>query len=112
MRVRGFLCGVIEAIAGAVPAVKPQIAFFEQLGPPGYALYFDVIREAHRRGQSCVRVVHGKGHGSPGRPPVLKSKVQRWLAQRGEGIAFAQASAAHGGAGELLGLLAPRGGKA
>ena len=68
------------------------------------------VREAHRRGQRCVRVVHGKGHGSPGRQPVLKDKVQRWLAQRSEVIAFAQASAAHGGAGALLVLLAPRAG--
>jgi DNA-nicking Smr family endonuclease len=67
------------------------------------------VREACRRGQRCVRVVHGKGHGSPGRQPVLKDKVQRWLAQRSEVIAFAQASAAHGGAGALVVLLAPRG---
>jgi DNA-nicking Smr family endonuclease len=67
------------------------------------------VREAHRRGQRCVRVVHGKGHGSPGRQPVLKDKVQRWLAQRSEVIAFAQASGAQGGAGALLVLLAPRG---
>jgi DNA-nicking Smr family endonuclease len=68
------------------------------------------LREAHRRGQRCVRVVHGKGHGSPGRQPVLKDKVQRWLAQRSEVIAFAQASGAQGGAGALLVLLAPRSG--
>jgi DNA-nicking Smr family endonuclease len=67
------------------------------------------VREAHRRGQRCVRVVHGKGHGSPGRQPVLKDKVQRWLAQRSEVIAFAQAAGAQGGAGALLVLLAPRG---
>ncbi|MCG3190264.1 MAG: Endonuclease MutS2 [Burkholderiaceae bacterium] len=66
------------------------------------------VREAHRRGQRCVRVVHGKGHGSPGRLPVLKDKVQRWLAQRSEVIAFVQASGAQGGAGALLVLLAPR----
>jgi DNA-nicking Smr family endonuclease len=65
------------------------------------------LREAHRRGQRCVRVVHGKGNGSPGRQPVLKDKVQRWLAQRNEVIAFAQASGAQGGAGALLVLLAP-----
>lgn len=68
------------------------------------------LREAHRRGLRCVRVVHGKGHGSPGRQPVLKGKVQRWLAQRQEVIAFAQASAPQGGAGALLVLLAPRSG--
>jgi orotidine-5'-phosphate decarboxylase len=48
--VRDFLFGVIDAVAGVVPCVKPQIAFFEELGPDGYALYFEVVRAAHRRG--------------------------------------------------------------
>ena len=62
--------------------------------------------ECHRRGMRCVRVVHGKGLGSPGRQPVLKGKVQRWLAQSAEVIAFAQASGPQGGAGALVVLLA------
>ena len=66
------------------------------------------VREALQRGQRCVRVVHGKGHGSPGREPVLKAKVQRWLAQRAEVIAFAQATAMQGGAGALVVLLQRR----
>jgi DNA-nicking Smr family endonuclease len=65
----------------------------------------DFLNEAARRGQRCVRVVHGKGHGSPGRRPVLKAKVQRWLAQSLDVIAFAQASAPQGGAGALVALL-------
>jgi DNA-nicking Smr family endonuclease len=64
------------------------------------------VREAGRRGLRCLRVVHGKGHGSPGRQPVLKAKVQRWLAQCAEVIAFAQASGPEGGAGALIVLLA------
>lgn len=48
--VRDFLFEILAALEGAVPCVKPQIAFFEALGPEGYALYFDVIRESHRRG--------------------------------------------------------------
>lgn len=64
------------------------------------------VRDAHRQGRRCLRVVHGKGLGSPGREPVLKGKVQRWLAQCDEVIAFAQASAPQGGAGALIVLLA------
>jgi DNA-nicking Smr family endonuclease len=64
------------------------------------------VRESVRRGQRCLRVVHGKGHGSPGRQPVLKAKAQRWLAQCSEVIAFAQASGPQGGAGALIVLLA------
>lgn len=66
------------------------------------------VRGASRRGQRCLRVVHGKGHGSPGREPVLKARVQRWLGQRAEVIAFAQASGPEGGAGALIVLLGPR----
>jgi DNA-nicking Smr family endonuclease len=65
----------------------------------------DFLHEARRRGQRCVRVVHGKGHGSPGKQPVLKGKVQRWLAQSAEVLAFAQASGPQGGAGALVVLL-------
>ena len=63
------------------------------------------VRLALRRGQRCVRVVHGKGHGSPGREPVLKAKVQRWLAQCASVIAFTQATGPQGGAGALVVLL-------
>jgi DNA-nicking Smr family endonuclease len=63
------------------------------------------IRQAHQRGQRCLRVVHGKGHGSPGRQPVLKARVQRWLAQCAEVVAFSQASGPMGGAGALIVLL-------
>ena len=65
----------------------------------------DYVRQSRRRGHRCVRVVHGKGLGSPGRQPVLKAKVQRWLAQMADVIAFAQASGPQGGAGALIVLL-------
>ena len=65
----------------------------------------DYLRECQRRGLRCLRVVHGKGLGSPGRQPVLKDKVQRWLAQSADVIAFAQASGPQGGAGALVVLL-------
>ena len=66
------------------------------------------VRLSLQRGQRCVRVVHGKGLGSPGREPVLKAKVQRWLAQCAEVIAFTQAAAPQGGAGALIVLLERR----
>ncbi len=65
------------------------------------------IRESHKQGIRCVRVVTGKGLGSPGKTPVLKDKVHRWLVQRSEVVAFVQAPPAQGGAGALLVLLQP-----
>ena len=67
------------------------------------------IRHAHKTGLRCVRVVHGKGLGSPGKTPVLKGRVQRWLVQKKEVLAFVQARPMDGGAGALLVLLQPVG---
>jgi DNA-nicking Smr family endonuclease len=63
------------------------------------------LREASRAGLRCVRVVHGKGLGSPGREPVLKAKVKSWLVQRSEVLAFTHARPADGGHGALIVLL-------
>ena len=63
------------------------------------------IRDAHKQGLRCLRVVHGKGLGSPGKTPVLKSKVHSWLVQKNQVMAFVQAKPAEGGAGALVVLL-------
>src|SRR5438105_1118964 len=67
----------------------------------------DFLRGALKRGWRCVRVVHGKGLGSPGKTPVLKGKVQSWLMQKDEVLAFVQARADEGGAGAVVVLLRP-----
>ena len=66
------------------------------------------LREAARRGLRCVRVIHGKGNGSPGKEPVLKQRVHSWLVQKAAVIAFTQARAAEGGSGALVVLLQPK----
>jgi DNA-nicking Smr family endonuclease len=69
----------------------------------------EFIRLSHRNGLRCVRVVHGKGLGSPGKTPVLKSKVHSWLVQKNQVMAFVQAKPSEGGAGALVVLLKPGG---
>lgn len=63
------------------------------------------IRDAQRQGLRCIRVVHGKGLGSPGKSPVLKGRVHSWLVQKNEVLAFVQARGDEGGAGALVVLL-------
>jgi len=41
---------VLDTIAGLVPAVKPQVAFFEQYGTAGMLAFDDTIRGAEQRG--------------------------------------------------------------
>ncbi|MEJ6006740.1 Smr/MutS family protein [Paucibacter sp. AS339] len=63
------------------------------------------VQDSAKRGLRCVRVVHGKGNGSPGREPVLKARVRRWLVQKQQVLAFVQARASDGGTGALMVLL-------
>jgi orotidine-5'-phosphate decarboxylase len=50
-RAYGVFCrGVIDVVAPLVAVVKPQSAFFEELGAPGVAVLIDVIRYARERG--------------------------------------------------------------
>lgn len=65
----------------------------------------DFLAECKKRGIRCVRVVHGKGHGSRNREPVLKHKLRSWLMQKDEVIAYAQARQADGGGGAVIILL-------
>jgi orotidine-5'-phosphate decarboxylase len=47
----GHFCRqVVDVVAPLAPAVKPQAAFFEQLGPPGMATLAEIIRYAQQRG--------------------------------------------------------------
>lgn len=65
------------------------------------------LLEAKRDALRCLRVVHGKGLGSPGKTPVLKNLVRRWLMQKHEVLGYVQAKPADGGSGALLVLLRP-----
>jgi orotidine-5'-phosphate decarboxylase len=51
---RDFCRGIIDVVAPLVPAVKPQAAFFEALGPPGMAALADVIGHATKKGLLVV----------------------------------------------------------
>ena len=41
------------------------------------------VRHAHAAGEPVVRIVYGKGHGSPGGRGVLRDVVPRWLEREG-----------------------------
>ncbi|MEQ8768060.1 MAG: orotidine-5'-phosphate decarboxylase [Planctomycetota bacterium] len=51
---RTFCLEVLEAVAGACVAVKPQIAFFEQLGSGGIAVFEEVVARAQSMGLAVI----------------------------------------------------------
>jgi len=48
--VYAFNCGIVDAIEGLVPAVKPQIAMYEQFGVPGVAAFERTVSYCHSKG--------------------------------------------------------------
>lgn len=60
------------------------------------------------QGMRCVQVIHGKGHSSENREPVLKVKVRHWLMQRHDVLAFCEAKPEEGGSGAVKVLLKVR----
>lgn len=49
-----FCIEVLDAVSESVPIVKPQAAFFEELGPEGVRVLERVVREATQRGLLVV----------------------------------------------------------
>jgi orotidine-5'-phosphate decarboxylase len=45
-----FCCGIVDAVAPHAVAVKPQLAFFEALGPPGMVAFQETCAYARRAG--------------------------------------------------------------
>jgi orotidine-5'-phosphate decarboxylase len=50
----GFYERLMDVLAERVVGVKPQIAFFEALGPQGFALYAQVCQAATQRGLTVI----------------------------------------------------------
>ena len=98
---------VVRKLRRGVWAIQAQLDLHGLRRDEARERLSEFVHAARRAGLRCVRVIHGKGNGSPGREPVLKSKVKAWLVQKKEVIAFTQARASDGGAGALLVLLGP-----
>jgi len=66
------------------------------------AHYLLRCKQTNRR---CVKIIHGKGRGSIQGQPVIKNKVNLWLRQRDEVLAFCSARQNDGGTGAIYLLL-------
>jgi DNA-nicking Smr family endonuclease len=65
----------------------------------------DFLARAGKRKLRCVCVIHGKGLGSAGGEPVLRSMVHSWLEQKDDVIAFCAANVDGRPHGALIVLL-------
>jgi DNA-nicking Smr family endonuclease len=63
------------------------------------------LDDCRRRGELCVRIVHGKGLRSKANGPVLKQLTDALLRRRADVLAFTSARPAQGGTGAVIVLL-------
>jgi DNA-nicking Smr family endonuclease len=106
-RRRGVGIDIVRKLRRGVWVLQDEIDLHGLRSDAARERVAEFVRDSARAGLRCVRVVHGKGLGSPGREPVLKAKVKSWLVQRSEVLAFAHARPADGGHGALIVLLTP-----
>ena len=62
--IRDFNRMLIDALSPLIPAVKPQIAMYEQFGLPGLSAYEETIRCAHEKGLLVIADVKRGDIGS------------------------------------------------
>ena len=106
-RRRGIGLDVVRKLRRGVWVIQDEIDLHGLRSDGARERVGGFVRDSARAGLRCIRVVHGKGLGSPGREPVLKAKVKSWLVQRSEVLAFTHARPADGGHGALIVLLRP-----
>ncbi|MES9894340.1 MAG: Smr/MutS family protein [Candidatus Thiodiazotropha endolucinida] len=63
------------------------------------------LKACQERDIRCVRIIHGKGYRSEGKQPILKQKLNLWLRQRDDVLAFTSATRKEGGTGAAYVLL-------
>ena len=110
-RRRGVGIDVVRKLRRGVWVLQDEIDLHGLRSDAARERVAEFVRDSARAGLRCIRVVHGKGLGSPGREPVLKAKVKSWLVQRSEVLAFTHARPADGGHGALIVLLKPTPGR-
>ncbi len=102
---RAHLLGVVEALAGVVGGVKPNLAFFEALGTEGMALLFELAAFAREKG---LPVLFDAKRGDV--PSTARAYAEAYLARfpgaaitaspllgRDALVPFLEAARAHGG---------------
>ena len=117
------LADTVEFIEGAANGVDRRLVRRLRGGEFAYQAHLDLhgmktdeariavdrfLQHAHRQGQRCVLIVHGRGLNSKDQVPVLKHRLAGWLARGAWArlvLAFTSARPCDGGAGALYVLL-------
>lgn len=86
-------------------AIEAQLDLHGNTVPEARERVNTFIHNMRALNKRCVRIIHGKGKSSEGKLPVLKGKVNAWLRQKDEVLAFCSATPNDGGTGAVYVLL-------
>jgi DNA-nicking Smr family endonuclease len=86
-------------------AIEAELDLHGHTVPQARERVVEFLRRAQLHGRRCVRIIHGKGHSSAGRIPVLKGKVNGWLRRMDAVLGFCSARPNDGGTGAVYVLL-------
>ncbi|UCE89029.1 MAG: Smr/MutS family protein [Pseudomonadota bacterium] len=86
-------------------SIEAELDLHGKTTPEAHQAVAGFLGDAIDAGKRMVRIVHGKGHGSFNKQPVLKGKVSHWLQRRDEVLAFCSARPVDGGTGAIYVLL-------
>ena len=101
----GLQTNVIRRLRRGQMPVEAELDLHGKTSDEARVLLAGFLPACRDRGLRVVRVIHGKGLGSHNRLPVLKGKVNYWLQQRDEVLAFCSARPVDGGTGAVYVLL-------
>lgn len=101
----GLQHSVVRKLRRGQYAIEGELDLHGNTVPQARERLDEFIRVMRASGKRCVRIIHGKGKSSEGKMPVLKGKVNTWLRQKDEVLAFCSAISRDGGTGALYVLI-------
>lgn len=104
----GLQYGLLRKLRRGQFSVSTELDLHGMTVPEARPALTQFLSDSRNSMTRCVRVIHGKGLGSPHKQPVLKGKLNIWLQQRDDVLAFCSARAVDGGTGAVYVLLRQR----
>jgi DNA-nicking Smr family endonuclease len=97
--------GVIRKLRRGQYSIEAQLDLHGMTVPVAKAAVSNFLQVCLTGGKRCLIIIHGKGHGSFQRQPILKGQLNVWLQKRAEVLAFCSTRPVDGGTGSVYVLL-------
>ncbi len=101
----GVQQSVMKKLRRGQLSIEAELDLHRLTSDQAHAELMDFIVRCQRQHIRCIRVIHGKGLSSKNQIPVLKNRVNKWLRQWDNVLAFCSARPFDGGNGALYVLL-------